>query len=138
MSPADPTPGLDLAPTGEGAGRVAAPPSLACPVPNAAALGFIEEVHGPVIDIRCTRLPPLHRALYVLMGEERYPFEVYRHLDEHRVRAIALHRTGGLRRRMPVFDAGGPLAVPVTPATRTFSTRSAPTWHPTTTAAASC
>ena len=141
MSPADPTPGLDLAPTVEGAGWIAAPaslacpvlpdtaalpslagpvpaatlPSLACPVPDAAALGFIEEVHGPVIDIRCTRLPPLHRALYVLMGEERYPFEVYRHLDEHRVRAIALHRTGGLRRRMPVFDAGGPLAVPVTP-----------------------
>ena len=76
---------------------------------------MIEEVHGPVIDILCSRLPPLHRALYVCKDSERYTFEVYRHLDEQRARAITLHRTSGLRRQMPVFDSGGPLQVPVTP-----------------------
>lgn len=86
-----------------------------CPPPNALALGVIEEVHGPVIDILCNRLPPLHQAVYVCLDGERYTFEVHRHLDESRARAIALHRTGGLRRLMPVFDTGGPLQVPVTP-----------------------
>lgn len=86
-----------------------------CPPPNAPPLGVIEEVHGPVIDILCDRLPPLHQAVYVCLDGERYTFEVHRHLDESRARAIALHRTGGLRRLMPVFDTGGPLQVPVTP-----------------------
>jgi len=86
-----------------------------CPAPSASPLGVIEEVHGPVIDILCERLPPLHQAVYVCLDGERYTFEVHRHLDESRARAIALHRTGGLRRLMPVFDTGGPLRVPVTP-----------------------
>ena len=86
-----------------------------CPVPGDAPVGVIEEVHGPVIDILCTRLPPLERALYVCRDGDRYVFEVLRHLDEQRARAVALHATAGLRRQMPVFDTGGPLAVPVTP-----------------------
>ncbi|WP_316676007.1 F0F1 ATP synthase subunit beta [uncultured Tolumonas sp.] len=89
---------------------------LLCPIPVHPALGVIEEVHGPVIDIFCNRLPPLHQALYVCLDNERYIFEVHRHLDESRVRAIALHRTSGLRRLMPVFDTGGPLQIPVTAA----------------------
>lgn len=91
----------------------AAPPSdeLRAPEP----LGVIEEVHGPVIDILCTRLPPLHQALYVCVDGECYRLEVHRHLDESRARAVALHGTSGLRRHLPVFDSGGPLAVPVTP-----------------------
>ncbi|MBK7953692.1 MAG: F0F1 ATP synthase subunit beta [Candidatus Accumulibacter sp.] len=76
---------------------------------------MIEEVHGPVIDILCSRLPPLHQAVYVCLDGERYTFEVHRHLDESRARAIALHRTAGLRRLLPVFDSGGPLQIPVTP-----------------------
>lgn len=87
----------------------------ACPAPAPPPLGVIEEVHGPVIDILCDRLPPLHQALYVCLDGECYTFEVHRHLDESRARAIALHRTAGLRRMMPVFDTGGPLQVPVTP-----------------------
>ena len=68
-----------------------------------------------MIDILCQRLPPLHQVLYVFLEGERYTFEVHRHLDESRARAIALHRTSGLRRQLPVFDSGGPLQVPVTP-----------------------
>ena len=94
------------------------PPETArppCPVPEQPPLGLIEEVHGPVIDILCSRLPPLHQAVYVCLDGERYTFEVHRHLDESRARAIALHRTAGLRRLLPVFDSGGPLQIPVTP-----------------------
>lgn len=78
-------------------------------------IGVIEEIQGPVVDVACDRLPPLHQALYCVFGHEYYPFEVYRHLDAHRVRVIALHPTGGLKRHLPVFDSGGPLRIPVTP-----------------------
>ena len=78
-------------------------------------LGLIEEVHGPVVDVACVSLPPLHRALYAESEGVRHVFEVHHHLDENRVRTVALHHTGGLRRRMPVFDSGGPLRVPVGP-----------------------
>ncbi len=78
-------------------------------------VGFVDEVHGPVVDIACSRLPALHRALYAVFDHERFTFEVHQHLDEKRVRAITLHRTSGLRRGQPVFDTGGPLEVPVTP-----------------------
>lgn len=78
-------------------------------------LGVIEEVQGSVIDILCSDLPPLHRAIYVSLDDERYLFEVHRHLDEQRARAIALHRTSGLKRQMPVFDTGAGLQIPVTP-----------------------
>jgi F-type H+-transporting ATPase subunit beta len=90
-------------------------PVFSCPVAEGPALGVILEVQGPVIDILCSRLPPLHRAIYVCLNGERYTFEVHRHLDEQRVRAIALHRTSGLRRQMPVFDSGDGLQIPVTP-----------------------
>ena len=88
---------------------------FSCPVAEGPALGVILEVQGPVIDILCSRLPPLHRAIYVCLNGERYTFEVHRHLDEQRVRAIALHRTSGLKRQMPVFDSGDGLQIPVTP-----------------------
>ena len=79
------------------------------------AIGTIEEVHGPVVNIVCDRLPPLHQALFCVFDRESYTFEVYRHLDERRVRAIALHPTGGLKRGLPVYDTGGPLRIPVAP-----------------------
>ena len=80
---------------------------------NGAPLGVIENIHGPVIDVRCTRMPPLYRALYARQDGEKCVFEVHRHLDEQRVRAISLHRTTGLKRDTPVFDCGGGLHVPV-------------------------
>ena len=79
------------------------------------AIGVIAKVRGPVVDISCDRLPPLHQALCSAMDHETYIFEVYQHLDERHVRAITLHRTSGLRRGMPVFDTGAPVQVPVAP-----------------------
>jgi len=78
-------------------------------------IGYVEELHGPVVDVVCDRLPRLHHALVAPLDDEQIVFEVYRHLDERRVRAIALHRTAGLRRGARVFDAGSALEVPVTP-----------------------
>jgi F-type H+/Na+-transporting ATPase subunit beta len=72
-------------------------------------------VHGPVVDIACPVLPPLHRALVAKLDHETYTFEVHQHLDETHLRAITLHRTAGLRRGMPVFDTGSSLHVPVSP-----------------------
>lgn len=77
-------------------------------------IGVISEVHGPVAVIRCSRVPPLRQALYTRLDHETYLFEVHQHLDEHRVRVITLHGTGGLSRGMRVYDSGAPLHVPVT------------------------
>lgn len=93
---------------------------MTVPSPQQAArtepIGTIAEVHGPVVDITCESLPPLHQALVASIDHETYMFEVHQHLDKAHVRAITLHRTTGLRRGVPVFDTGAPLHVPVAPA----------------------
>ena len=76
-------------------------------------IGTISEVHGPVVDIVCEYLPPLHQALFACIGHDVFRFEAHQHLDERRVRAITLNRTAGLMRGMPVFDTGTVLQVPV-------------------------
>jgi len=78
-------------------------------------IGFIAEVHGPVAVINCDTLPAMYQALYTNLDHETYLFEVLQHLDEHRVRAITLHRSTGLHRGMAVYDSGAPLHVPVAP-----------------------
>ena len=78
-------------------------------------IGFITEVHGPVVVIECHQLPPLRQALSAESDGERYIFEVHQHLDEQHVKAITMHRTVGLRRGQPVNDLGTPLETPVTP-----------------------
>lgn len=79
-------------------------------------IGRVLEVHGPVVDVACETLPPLHRMLEVTIGKTRAMLEVLHHLDSHQVRTVALHRTAGLRRGDQVYDSGGPLRVPVSPA----------------------
>jgi len=78
-------------------------------------MGHLHEVQGPVVVIRCERIPPLRRALYARLDGGEVMFEVHQHLDEHHVRAITLHSTSGLSRGMSVFDSGAPLHVPVAP-----------------------
>lgn len=81
---------------------------------NTVAIGHITEVHGPVVQIACKVLPPLHQALKATSDGDSYVLEVYQHLDEKHVRAIALHRASGLKRGMEVQDTGAPIHVPVT------------------------
>jgi F-type H+-transporting ATPase subunit beta len=83
---------------------------------EAQPIGHIAEIHGPVVVIDCDRLPPLRRALSTQVDHETWLFEVHQHLDTHRVRAITLHYTRGLRRGQAVYDTGAPVRVPVSPA----------------------
>ncbi|WP_134389648.1 F0F1 ATP synthase subunit beta [Methylacidiphilum sp. Yel] len=76
-------------------------------------IGKVVEVHGPVVDIECQILPPLHRCLKTYLDHESYVFEVHQHLDEHHLRAITLHATAGLRRGMDVYDTGCAVSIPV-------------------------
>ena len=78
-------------------------------------VGVIEQVHGPVVDLACHCLPPLHQAVYAALDHERYVFEVHQHVDERHARAITLHRTAGLRRGLPVYDTGYPVRIPASP-----------------------
>jgi len=77
------------------------------------AIGTVIEVHGPVVIIECSLLPPLRQALCTRFDDNTYLFEVHQHLDERRIRAITLHGTAGLSRGMTVYDTGAPLRVPV-------------------------
>lgn len=93
------------------------PPSNAgsCDPEEVSPVGVIEQVHGPVVDLSCRYLPPLHQAVYAALDHERYVFEVHQHVDERHVRAITLHRTAGLRRGLPVYDTGFPVRIPASP-----------------------
>ena len=77
------------------------------------AIGWIEAAHGPVVDVRCSYLPPLGQALDVVQGDGRYVLVASQHLQPTLLRAIALHAVSGLHRGMTVFDRGAPLHVPV-------------------------
>ena len=79
-------------------------------------VGSIAEIHGPVVVIECTVLPPLRQALYAALDHETYLFEVHQHLNERYIRAITLHSTAGLQRGMNVYNTGAPLQVPVSTA----------------------
>jgi F-type H+-transporting ATPase subunit beta len=81
--------------------------------PDLPAIGHLVAVHGPVVDIECHPLPPPHRALMCKVAGGVCILEIYRHQNERRVQAIALHPTAGLKRGQPVFDTGAPLRVPV-------------------------
>jgi len=80
---------------------------------DATVVGYITEVHGPVVVVACEILPPLRRALFTRIYHDTYLFEVHQHLDERHIRAVTLHRSSGLHRGMPVYDTGAPLHVPV-------------------------
>lgn len=79
------------------------------------AIGTISEIHGPVVEVSCSRLPPLRQALTAEVDGEMYMFEVHQHIDQHHIRAITLHETSGLNRGMLVYDNGASLHIPVTP-----------------------
>lgn len=82
------------------------------------ATGRVIEVRGPVVDARFEgQLPHVNNALRIERDGEALILEVAQHLGDDRVRAIALDSTDGLARGTPVHDTGGPITVPVGPAT---------------------
>ena len=85
------------------------------PSASPAAVGIITEIHGPVVVIQATPLPPLGRALRCTLGTEHCLLELHQHIDHDHARAIALQDTRGLARGMPVYDLETPLQIPVSP-----------------------
>ena len=92
--------------------------------PITASKGRIAQVVGAVVDVEFDgALPSIMSALETTNTDQRtgQPFrlvlEVAQHLGENTVRAIAMDTTEGLVRGQDVVDTGGPITVPVGPAT---------------------
>lgn len=78
--------------------------------------GRVVGVMGSVVDLAFEAgfLPGINRALCVSAdGRRPLVLEVQQHLDAHRVRAVAMQGTAGLRRGVPAVDTGAPISVPV-------------------------
>jgi F-type H+-transporting ATPase subunit beta len=92
--------------------------------PITAQKGKIAQIIGAVVDVEFEgALPAILNALETTNTDQRTgkPFrlvlEVAQHLGENMVRTIAMDTTEGLVRGAPVADTGGPITVPVGPAT---------------------
>jgi F-type H+-transporting ATPase subunit beta len=84
----------------------------------AQAVGKITQVIGAVVDVQFdNHLPEILNALTTDNGGKRLVLEVAQHLGEGTVRTIAMDATEGLVRGQAVTDTGGPIMVPVGPAT---------------------
>ncbi len=86
--------------------------------------GRVVQVIGPVVDNEFAdgHLPDIYNAVRVLSGRTGADaidvvVEVEQHLGEGRVRTIAMKPTDGMQRGMQALDTGGPITVPVGPAT---------------------
>merc|ERR1712121_77751 len=82
------------------------------------AAGKVVSVIGAVVDVQFDDvLPPILNALEVQNRSPRLVLEVAQHLGENTVRTIAMDGTEGLVRGQPCRDTGGPITIPVGPAT---------------------
>ncbi len=90
---------------------------------GAGAAGKVVQVIGPVVDVEFEggNLPPIYNALRIAGGDGSNALdviaEVEQHLGENRVRAVAMKATDGMQRGMAATDTGGPITMPVGPAT---------------------
>jgi F-type H+-transporting ATPase subunit beta len=87
--------------------------------------GRVLQIIGPVVDVEFDEamLPPIYQALVVTSDGFEVPspikvtVEVQQHLGEGRCRCVAMEPTEGMIRGMQAVDTGGPITVPVGPAT---------------------
>jgi F-type H+/Na+-transporting ATPase subunit beta len=86
--------------------------------------GAVSAVHGGVVDVIFPQSPPALNNLLQAGVTGNSVLETVMHLDDRRVRCMALTTTAGLARGSPVRDTGKPLMVPVGPQTlgRMFNT----------------
>ncbi len=84
---------------------------------NAANIGKITQVIGPVVDVSFenhSQMPSILDALEVIKPNgQKVVLECQQHLGEDRVRAIAMEGTEGLQRGMAVIAKGSPIKMPV-------------------------
>src|SRR5512139_2245633 len=84
------------------------------------ATGKLMQIIGPVVDAAFPEesLPAIYDALEIPLDDGgKLVCEVQSQLPGGWVRAVAMSSTDGLRRGMPVIATGGPIKVPVGPAT---------------------
>ena len=93
-------------------------------LPAGTSRGKLVQIIGAVVDVEFEGvLPAIQNALETTNvdaktgAKVRLVFEVAQHLGENAVRAIAMDTTEGLVRGAEVIDTGGPIRVPVGPAT---------------------
>ncbi|HXH07177.1 MAG TPA: F0F1 ATP synthase subunit beta [Vicinamibacterales bacterium] len=88
--------------------------------------GRVVQVIGPVVDVEFEggHLPEIYNAVRVVSDGEvaagvhiDVVCEVEQHLGEGRVRTVAMKPTDGMQRGMRAVDTGGPITMPVGPAT---------------------
>ncbi len=87
--------------------------------------GKVIQVIGPVVDVEFDEaaLPPIYQALKVVSDGFDVPepvnttVEIEQHLGEGRCRCVSMLPTEGIIRGMKAIDTGGPITVPVGPAT---------------------
>jgi len=88
-------------------------------------IGRVIQISGPAVDVQFEEatMPPIYQALRVTSDGFTVPnpinviLEVQQHLGEGRVRCVAMEATEGMVRGMKAIDEGGPISVPVGPAT---------------------
>ena len=89
-----------------------------------ASTGQVVSIIGPVMDVQFApgELPAIYNAVRITSGEGQAAVvdliaEVFQHLGDNRVRAVAMSSTDGLVRGAQATDLGGPISVPVGPET---------------------
>src|SRR5215213_10606683 len=97
---------------------------MATAVPAAQKIGRVAQVIGPVVDIEFEggQLPEIYNAVRIKSAGKGGQaidviVEVEQHLGENRVRTVAMKPTDGMQRGMEAIDTGGPISMPVGPAT---------------------
>ena len=85
-------------------------------------IGRISQVIGAVIDVRFdsgangvnAQLPAIHEALSVKSNDgSELILEVQQHIGDDTVRTVAMNRTSGLSRGLPVVATGRPITMPI-------------------------
>src|SRR4051812_1354866 len=81
-------------------------------------VGQVTQVLGAVVDVQFEgELPFIQNALNARNGDSTLVLEVAQELGERTVRCIAMDSTEGMVRGSEVVDTGGPITMPVGPAT---------------------
>ncbi|MDA2935788.1 F0F1 ATP synthase subunit beta [Patescibacteria group bacterium AH-259-L05] len=77
-------------------------------------IGKIVQIIGVVVDVEFEKqLPKIYNALEIEHKNKTLVLEVAQHIGSHRVRAVAMDSTDGLKRGMTVSSTGQPIQVPV-------------------------
>jgi len=77
--------------------------------------GYITQIIGPVLDVvfPSGQLPKIYNAITVTTADKSVTCEVQQLLGDHKVRAVSMSATDGLKRGLEVVDTGAPISVPV-------------------------